>query len=191
MSGYIGSQIPSFTSDVTSASGDFTVGSDLTVNSDATVSSDITVSGGIYLGGTGSANYLDDYEEGSYTATLNVTGGSISYSSNTLSYTKIGRMVFVNGRIIVSSVSSPTGPLQISLPFAVSVSGYSRYSQLTISFYSVDLTSNTLENMFTVESGSAANWLQSGDNVVWGVLPNSALSGNEQIQVSGFYLTDS
>ena len=27
---------------------------------------DITLSGGVYLGGTGSANYLDDYEEGTW-----------------------------------------------------------------------------------------------------------------------------
>jgi hypothetical protein len=33
---------------------------------------DLTLSGGVYLGGTGSANYLDDYEEGTWTPTTSV-----------------------------------------------------------------------------------------------------------------------
>ena len=46
---------------------------------------------GIQLGGTGSANKLDDYEEGTWTPT-GFTGGAI-YNAN---YTKVGRLVTVN-----------------------------------------------------------------------------------------------
>ena len=39
-------------------------------------------------------------------------------SYDTLSYTKIGRMVYVTGQIRVSSVSSPVGATLINLPFS-------------------------------------------------------------------------
>ena len=48
------------------------------------------LSGGVYLGGTGAANKLDDYEEGTWTPT--VTSGSI-LSVNSSTYTKVGNTV--------------------------------------------------------------------------------------------------
>jgi hypothetical protein len=77
---------------------------------------------GIYLGGTGAANYLDDYEEGYYepTATMTVSGSvTINPNNRTLAYTKIGRAVTIHGNIRFSSVSSPVGSLKLSLPFAL------------------------------------------------------------------------
>jgi len=83
---------------------------------------DLYLSGGVYLGGTGTANKLDDYEEGTHDVTLTpATSGSITLqaSYNSVSYTKIGRLVYINGNIRISSVSSPNGSVQISLPFTV------------------------------------------------------------------------
>jgi hypothetical protein len=70
------------------------------------------------------ANTLDDYEEGTFTATLTpLTSGSITLSAATCSYVKIGRSVTVNGQINTSAVSTPLGRLRIGgLPF-VSASG--------------------------------------------------------------------
>ena len=70
------------------------------------------------------ANTLDDYEEGTWTASLTpLTSGSITLSAATCSYTKIGRQVTVNGQINTSAVSTPLGRLRIGgLPF-VSASG--------------------------------------------------------------------
>ena len=68
------------------------------------------------------ANTLDDYEEGTYTATLTCgTSGTITIDSSmdTLSYTKTGNSVTVNGRLYVASVSSPVGSLRVSLPFVI------------------------------------------------------------------------
>mgnify|MGYP003134685758 FL=1 len=48
----------------------------------------------IFIGGTGSANELDDYEEGSFTPTCE-QGGFNNWQSNVGKYTKIGRMVNV------------------------------------------------------------------------------------------------
>ena len=55
---------------------------------------DLYLSGGVYLGGTGSANKLDDYEEGTWTPTQ---GNFSTWSSPTFSatYVKVGRMVYV------------------------------------------------------------------------------------------------
>jgi len=81
---------------------------------------DPVVTGGVYLGGTGSANYLDDYEEGTFTPTVegSTTAGSASYSSQNGVYTKIGNLVTVN---IFMSYGSHTGSgnmLVRNLPFA-------------------------------------------------------------------------
>jgi hypothetical protein len=64
---------------------------------------------------------LDDYEEGTWTPVLTPnTSGSITLSSptNSLNYTKIGRLVTLTGRIAVNSVSTPLGLLILTgLPF--------------------------------------------------------------------------
>jgi hypothetical protein len=54
----------------------------------------IEVSVGIYLGGTTSANLLDDYEEGTFTPELAdaTSGGNIASGTFTAHYTKIGRV---------------------------------------------------------------------------------------------------
>ena len=71
---------------------------------------------------------LDDYETGTWDATISSAGGSITikdgttyggYSDDTMRYTRIGNLVHIQGRVSVSSVSSPTGQLTIGgLPFA-------------------------------------------------------------------------
>ena len=61
---------------------------------------DLYLSGGVYLGGIGSANYLDDYEEGTFEASVvPETRGTITIGTNVdkLSYTKIGRKVTIIG----------------------------------------------------------------------------------------------
>jgi len=67
------------------------------------------------------ANTLDDYEEGTFTATLTcTTSGTITLGYNTLYYTKIGRQVTILGYLSVNSVSSPVGNVQLNgLPFTV------------------------------------------------------------------------
>ena len=65
---------------------------------------------------------LDDYEEGTFDPTIAPTSGSITLQSNynTLSYTKIGRLVHISGQIRISSVSSPSGNTSITnLPFNI------------------------------------------------------------------------
>ena len=69
---------------------------------------DLYLSGGVYLGGTGAANKLDDYEEGTFTPTFTSSSGTLSvgYSSQVGRYTKIGRMVHVTVDIQASGAQS-------------------------------------------------------------------------------------
>lgn len=79
-------------------------------------SGNLSPTGGIYLGGTASANLLDDYEEGTWTPT-SVSGFTLGtvYNAN---YIKIGNLVYVAARIQVTC-GAGSGTIQIGgLPFA-------------------------------------------------------------------------
>jgi hypothetical protein len=76
--------------------------------------------------GTGTSELLADYEEGTWTPTWSVSGGTIAAVNNEGFYTKIGRQVFVGGYIAYGNATTgtPTGTLSIAgLPFTAST-GY-------------------------------------------------------------------
>ena len=80
----------------------------------------IQSAGGIsFNGDTAQANALEDYEEGTYLPTVTLGSGSatLNTSYDRLAYTKIGRVVHIQGQIVFSAVSSPSGTIAISLPF--------------------------------------------------------------------------
>jgi hypothetical protein len=82
----------------------------------------IEVSGGVYLGGTGSANLLDDYEEGTWTVEAYdaATGGNASATTATGDYTKIGRIVVASlnlGNIDTTGMTAGND-IFFTLPFA-------------------------------------------------------------------------
>jgi len=84
---------------------------------------DLYLSGGVYLGGTGSANKLDDYEEGTWTPVYSALGGGSIGTSTVTSgyYVKVGKMVQISFQIASGSLSSPSGEIQITgLPFTAS-----------------------------------------------------------------------
>ena len=74
---------------------------------------DLYLSGGAYLGGTGSANKLDDYEEGTWTPDIRRNDGTVSATftvgSGTATYVKIGRLVYVKAFINSISDGSSNG----------------------------------------------------------------------------------
>jgi hypothetical protein len=85
---------------------------------------DLYLSGGVYLGGTGAANQLDDYEEGTWTPAYTPTTGTFTTITTVATgrYTKIGRLVTVFGTVRTSGtldVTGASGNLAITgLPFA-------------------------------------------------------------------------
>ena len=75
---------------------------------------DLYLSGGVYVGGTGSANYLDDYEEGTWTPGVSVGTASTTNGN----YTKIGNTVHVWGYITGFSNTTNNEPQNVTgLPF--------------------------------------------------------------------------
>jgi len=84
---------------------------------------DIFLGGGAYIGGTGSANYLDDYEEGTWTPAFQSGQGFGDTSAVTISsvdgyYTKIGSLVTVTGWIhCTAQITMNTHTYINNLPF--------------------------------------------------------------------------
>jgi len=84
---------------------------------------DLYLSGGVYLGGTGAANKLDDYEEGTWTPVPK--GGTVegTFTSpeghQTGTYTKVGSTVHVSMMLYATSFTG-TGDFEIhGLPFTI------------------------------------------------------------------------
>ena len=85
---------------------------------------DLYLSGGVYLGGTGSANLLDYYEEGTSTIGISAASGSGgTVSGGSMTWTRIGNQVIVAGNFSVSSLGTLSGNFYITgFPFAASAS---------------------------------------------------------------------
>jgi hypothetical protein len=87
----------------------------------------ITASAGVAVGGTGAANTLDDYEEGTWTPTITaVTTPPNSITSGEGVYTKVGNQVIVFGIINNINITNAVGNARIEgLPFPcqTSISG--------------------------------------------------------------------
>jgi hypothetical protein len=115
---------------------------------------DLYLSGGVYLGGTGSANKLDDYEEGTWTPTHTSGNGTGSFSD--ARYTKIGNTVHA---YFTFSFSNGGGSLGISgFPFNANgntvgigredqTNGYAVYGRInsgdsTVYLYATQASSN-------------------------------------------------
>ena len=73
---------------------------------------------GIYVGGTGSDNHLDDYEEGTWSPSWHSAGGgSVSYNYNSGRYVKIGNQVTVT-MYCHQAHSGTNGAWKSTVPFA-------------------------------------------------------------------------
>ena len=84
---------------------------------------DLYLSGGVYLGGTGAANKLDDYEEGTWIPSLTFGGTNTGLTYHTDGgtqghYTKIGNQVIAHFSVNLQNKGSSTGNVNITgLPF--------------------------------------------------------------------------
>jgi hypothetical protein len=128
---------------------------------------DAYLSGGVYLGGTGSANKLDDYEEGTWSP---VDGSGNAYNNGVnATYTKIGRIVYIN--FDVTATASTTGSQIAGLPFTASpnsVSGnwsvYGGYSTSNADLWGHINQNSTAIGMFVFHSSHTLNgrWIGAG-----------------------------
>jgi len=139
---------------------------------------DLVLSGGVYLGGTGSANKLDDYEEGTWTP-ASIAG--VSLTVNAAVYTKIGRVVHIGMAVVFASNTNSSAVQFSGLPFAVRDQNDQAYGA-TIA--NTDVGTDNIYFAFlrnTTQIGVGNNLNQD--------VANSVYSG-KKLCLSGFYFTD-
>jgi hypothetical protein len=85
---------------------------------------DLYLGGGVYLGGTGSANKLDDYEEGTWTVNIIKGGSALPVNTRYGYYTRIGNLIYIqfywfyNGNLS-SETNNSTQYKAIGMPYAL------------------------------------------------------------------------
>ena len=133
---------------------------------------DLYLSSGVYLGGTGAANKLDDYEEGVHVTTFSGTG-TVGLTSASLNYTKVGRMVTVGGQVQVTSQSGVSGGMRLTLPFA----GHG-LEVGAVRLYGVNFT-DTARGPICYVSGANLEFAMSRDNATSTTIP---------VTTNGYYM---
>ena len=126
-----------------SVAGTSTLTGNTTVGGTLTSTGKITSTAGITFGSdTATTNVLDDYEEGTFTAT---SDNSVTFHSyqNLLGYTKIGREVTIRGQLRISS--SGSGAVVVNnLPFASQTgSQVEQYSFTAVRIYEWNVPSDS------------------------------------------------
>ena len=148
---------------------------------------DLYLSGGVYLGGTGAANYLDDYEEGTWSPYFTSTGGGSATMGGATEgvYVKTGNVVYVHANLEMTTNSLNSGGMEVrGLPFTPS--GTSSYRNGTAFF---SYTVNVVPQPFGGTFNTGWNYLQR-----WNEWNNSTYqatnwySGGRAV-FSGFYFT--
>ena len=138
------------------------------------------------------AEILDSYEEGTWTAVITDGSNDATMSNTTCLYTKIGRLVTVSGAISVSSLGSVSGDISIkTLPFSVS-NTTGNQSGCAIGY---------MWNGAIAQYASVSAYFWQGTSKIYlglwdattGATPfqGSELSADGQIIIGGSYMTDS
>ena len=137
---------------------------------------DLYLSGGVYLGGTGSANKLDDYEEGEFTLVVSgsSTAGTNSGGSRGGRYTKVGRLVTCNIVVANTTLTGASGNLQLT-GFPFTAQNYANRPPVgCIRMYQQDLDSPSSGYFSPVISIShntnIGEFVQTRDNGTWSVV---------------------
>jgi hypothetical protein len=113
------------------------------------------------------ANTLDDYEEGTWTPT--VLNGGVGITVTTASYTKIGRLVYLQLDVTIGSTANIDAFTITSLPFSV---GGGRVAGAAIGYNNSGtnmaalISSSNLEFYLAASATSATNAQASGDRFI-------------------------
>jgi len=110
---------------------------------------DLYLSGGVYLGGTGAANKLEDYEEGTWTpvADFSTTSPSSGASNGVGRYVKIGNTVTVWATFTNINVTGAVGNINITgLPFTAKLNAAQILYAGTIRVSSVNIANSYLSS---------------------------------------------
>jgi len=132
---------------------------------------DLYLSGGVYLGGTGSANYLQDYETGTWTPSV---GGNASYTTALGRYTKIGNHVLAQFDMTINVLGTGDVAAISGFPFThenimVASGSISYFSGVAsnvyyLSFYVVNNSTTAYMTGITSAGGTISNTLATFQN---------------------------
>ena len=144
--------------------------------------SNLYLSGGVYLGGTGAANKLDDYEEGTWTPAFG--NGTFSYGTRSGWYTKVGNLVTCCFMVSWTSKSG-SGTINVTLPFTTFNGSNLRFVGSVGYMMGVDLDSSYKDFAFTTsQNSSSISLVLNGDNIQPAGALIQNLSGSGEIQGS-------
>ena len=142
---------------------------------------------------TVSGSVLNDYEEGTYAVSITSQNGTMALQSgyDTLSYTRIGRQVTINGRIRFSTVSGASGFVKVNVPFtSVNYGGQGDYAYFSTAGHNVNVAAD-IYGVFG-EMGPNVNLvllLQKIDNGAWNYWDASGFSNGDYLYLAGTYFT--
>ena len=171
------------------------------VSSSGSITSYITHNGrvgasdGIVFGSdTAAANVLDDYEQGVIEPTFTgSSGGTWTPQTHThLGYTKIGDTVHIQGYININGSSSPSGNLEMSLPFVVdnTGTGHSKYAAIIISMRAHGGTTSLPDIVFAPQPGSSkGEFISTAANGTHTWINNTHIGTGWNIRIGGTYKT--
>ena len=148
---------------------------------------DAYLGGGAYIGGTGAANYLDDVEEGTFTATLNGgTGHPSTRLTTTGYYTKVNQMVHIGINFNNVTTTSYSGQISVfGLPFACGEPGRQVF---TVGSYYIASFTSGVGNIFGHLSVGGTEitllGILSGDT--WTAI-NHSVGSSRYLQINGVY----
>jgi len=114
---------------------------------------------------SGTANLLDDYEEGTFTAVCN-NGVTLNSGGDLLTYTRIGRQVTVRGQIAINSSNSNSQFNITNMPFAnANTNEDSDYAIGAVRVWDVNLPSDCINPLCMMSSnGSNLQFYCNRDN---------------------------
>jgi len=126
------------------------------------------------------ANTLDDYEEGTWTPTASSATGSITSYTSDGTYTKVGDLVFVRGRVNLTNVGTAGGRLLMAgLPFTTATGirpfiGVAREDSATGNTFLIYAEQNATDfNISALTSVGAITWTNNY-SYIWSVTYKAA-----------------
>ncbi len=135
------------------------------------------------------ANTLDDYEEGTFTATILQTGvapTTLTYTTQVGTYTKVGRLVTYNYNVVVNAFTIGSGTGNITLATLPFTSGQVA-SAVSCITSGVDWATGSQAYGTIASSATAIALTTNGDNIATGAVALSGLAAGDTISSTGHY----
>jgi len=159
---------------------------ELDLGSSSTKWKDIYLGGGVFIGGTGTANKLDDYEEGTWTPAVTTS----SLSDRHGFYTKIGNTVHFTMILGLFQDTSTNANVELTLPFTSQNVGNKQNHAVVMSRL-LNISGKSVTAYINQNTNKIIFYKNGNNNDTWTALQHSDLANaNAYLRVSGFFYAD-